>query len=583
MSVIKNCGLSHLLVLFLAGLIMSCSFTPPGPRALLKGEKLIRQGKYEQAIEPLQTAVQLLPKNAQACNYLALAYHGAKQPAQAMKYYNQALALDHKLTAARFNLGCLYLEENDPVPAMEQFTSYTMVESRSVEGFLKLATAQLRAKRLDLAEKSYKTVLELQTNNVEALNGLGVDYFQRRRMPEAQNYFNLALAQDPDYAPAILNSALLAQQGFNNRTLALQKYKQYLALKPRPELWTEVSALASQLEAELHPQPEIAVVKPIAPARTNPPITPALTASNPPTLAGLRTNVSIVKTTPPKPTVFASNNAAVSIPPVRTSSIPAAKPVVTTTNKPAEMEVAQVKDDMVIKPAQDVTNPSTSTEGREERRGILSRLNPFGSRPKTPDTIVVAASSNQVKAITPSNPTKPATELPPIPKYAYLSPATPAAGDRKAAEALFDQAVKSQTSREYTKALSDYGKAIQLDPAYFEAYYNQGLTAYELGVWKTALSSFEYALALKPNSADARYNFALALKQGNYLYDAADQLNKIVKDNPKDVRAHFSLGNLYAQKLNQLDEARDHYLQVLQNEPSHPKAAEIRYWLAAHP
>jgi tetratricopeptide (TPR) repeat protein len=252
-----------------------------------------------------------------------------------------------------------------------------------------------------------------------------------------------------------------------------------------------------------------------------------------------------------------------------------------------------VKDDLVIKPTQDITNGSSSLADAEpnfkasaskpEKRGLFSRLNPFGTRPKTPDSIVVAVGSNEVKEITPANDSEAAHESTPIPKYTYLSPSVPAGGNHKGAESYFTQGVKAQTAREFARALSEYYKAIQIDPAYFEAYYNQGLAAYELGVWKTALTSFEYALALKPNFTDARYNFALALKQSNYLFDAVDELHKVLKDNPRDVRAHLSLGNLYAQKLNKPDQARDHYMQVLQNAPTHPKAAEIRYWLAAHP
>ena len=43
-----------------------------------------------------------------------------------------------------------------------------------------------------------------------------------------------------------------------------------------------------------------------------------------------------------------------------------------------------------------------------------------------------------------------------------------------------------------------------------------------------ALAAYEYALALKPDSADARYSFALGLKQANFLADAANELQKVL-------------------------------------------------------
>src|SRR5258706_5307246 len=103
----EKAGAETLLLLWLTFAFCGCA--PPGPRALLKGERLIRQGKYEQAIQSLQEATRLLPKNAQAYNHLGLALHVNKQLAPALAAYQKALALDHKLAAAHHNEGCLYL------------------------------------------------------------------------------------------------------------------------------------------------------------------------------------------------------------------------------------------------------------------------------------------------------------------------------------------------------------------------------------------------------------------------------------------------------------------------------------------
>src|SRR5215467_8808748 len=56
-------------------LSLSCGCTPPGPRALLEGKRLIEQGKYARAIEKMRSATSLLATNAQAWNYLGLACH----------------------------------------------------------------------------------------------------------------------------------------------------------------------------------------------------------------------------------------------------------------------------------------------------------------------------------------------------------------------------------------------------------------------------------------------------------------------------------------------------------------------------
>src|SRR5262245_54712572 len=57
--------------------------TPPGPRALLDGKRKIEHHRYLEAVEQLETATALLPTNANAWNYLGLAYHYAGKPVEA--------------------------------------------------------------------------------------------------------------------------------------------------------------------------------------------------------------------------------------------------------------------------------------------------------------------------------------------------------------------------------------------------------------------------------------------------------------------------------------------------------------------
>jgi tetratricopeptide (TPR) repeat protein len=121
-----------------------------------------------------------------------------------------------------------------------------------------------------------------------------------------------------------------------------------------------------------------------------------------------------------------------------------------------------------------------------------------------------------------------------------------------------------------------------LDPSWFEAQYNTGVLAHKLRNYPLALPSYENALAIQPDSNDARYNFALALKAAGHAPDAAEELKKILAVNSGEVRAHLALANLYAQSLHDTAQARTHYLKVLDLEPDNPQAADIRFWLSAN-
>ena len=581
---------------------------PPGPRALMNGEKLIAEGRYAEAVVSLQKATSLLPRTPQAWNHLGLAYQGNGQLEEAARAYRTALSLDHRLAEARYNLGCLLLEQNNLAPALDELTSYTLVHPEVVDGWLRLGSAYLKARRPDYAERCFKAAIDLRARHPEALNGLGMVQFQRRRWQEAANYFNAALAQDANYAPALLNAAITAHQGFNNRPQALQMYRQYLALQPTPAGAEAVKNTARQLEAELNPtlvavpsRPVVTGVVAQLTAKTNPPASAPIIATRPPPLPATST---IVRVAPPVP-VAPTNPTVMAVAPAR--PVAPFRPVVT--NKPAEIEVTQVTGDLVVKPAQDlgaparpantVNRPETSGDVAERipatntaRKGLLTKLNPFSGRNKSdgakPTTLPSNASANPASVPVADN--APAETVravppppPPVPRYTFLSPLKPTAGNRVEAELPFSRGLKAQQEGRRPEAIREYQAAMRTDPAYFDAYYNLGLAALDNGDSRLALWAYEIALSIKPDSADARYNLGLALKAGGFHLDAVEQLEKAAQGAPNDARPHLSLANLYAQQFRDNSAARRHYQKVLELNPRHPEAAKIRYWLAGNP
>jgi tetratricopeptide (TPR) repeat protein len=107
--------------------------------------------------------------------------------------------------------------------------------------------------------------------------------------------------------------------------------------------------------------------------------------------------------------------------------------------------------------------------------------------------------------------------------------------------------------------------------------------AFRLRNFNQSLAAYEMALAIQPDSVDARYNFALTLKAAGYVTDAVNELKKILAANPDELRVHLALGYLYAQQLYDLALARQHYLKVLALDPRHPQAPDIQFWLSSNP
>ena len=249
-----------------------------------------------------------------------------------------------------------------------------------------------------------------------------------------------------------------------------------------------------------------------------------------------------------------------------------------------------------VEPAEPVepTEPAAPEETEKPKRKWTDRLNPtrwFGGRKKDKtDDQISWKSSTPLPTIPAAKPVAPASTnatrvvnvLPTAvayPRYAYLHPALPKAGDRQVAKTYFDDGAKAQKSKEWQRAKAAYLQAAKSDPAWFEARFKLGQAAYYTGETSLALQSFENALSIDPNDGPARFNFAMSLVQGTYYADAAKELETFLQFDPNNIQAHLEAANLYAEKLYDVAKAAIHYKRVIGLNPEHPQAVNIRYWL----
>lgn len=561
-----------LLLLAVSWLAAGCG--PAGPRALLQGKRLMEQGNYPSAIDKLTQATDLMATNAAAWNYLGLAYQLGGQPDAAAAAYQKALKCDHELTVVHYNLGCLWLEQGQPdklEAARSELIAYTLHQGNSASGWVKLGTVQLRLRDAATAEKSFWQALQISSNNPEALNGMGLAEWQMNRRRDALASFNAAVAQQPNYAPALLNSAILLQGIPSERALALQRYRLYLGLTPHAANADAITATALQLDQDLNGTTRPATEVVVTTARP-----PANNAGKPAPVTSTPTNFGNGGTKP-EPTVVQVE--------------PIAKPEVVRLSNPPEPRVVANAEPPVRSQSRGNGNSAgtdetvnsqneTTAAGDATKPGLLQRMNPF-HREQTP----VAESSPVVTNSGDAGRTGTTTQ---IARYNYVSPPKPEEGNRADAERFFAQAAEAQHDRRLRDAVALYRAATKADPSFFEAQSNLGLAAFDLGDMAQSLLAYEFALAIKPESFNARFNFALALLKANYFLDAAEQLEKLLAgatgEAPERLAmVHLTLANLYADQFHRPANARPHYQKVLQLDPQNSQATVIRYWLRDHP
>ena len=617
--------------------------TPPGPAALLKGESLLNRGEFSAAIQKLRQATELLAEDPRSWNLLALAYHRSGKTKEAKQAYLKSLTLDSDFAVARYNLGCLLLENGKFKEAEEQFQHSGNWANENPMIWVKRGTAQLGEGKLEEAEAFYKTALDQNPDLPEAWNGLGLIHAKRSQPQKAWNSFSNAIKQDEKYAPAFLNQAVISQrqamqsqssdkQRRQNLALAQSKYRRFQHLAPTSALYNSVEELTKGIEKTLR-SPKPAEPLAVAAETTKPPREEVndpspQTPSESKNEAGAKTEESFVEAIPPptqetaqkeeiasldkapgenlrqpeKPNGFEADliKNAESGEVLETAGDPEEEPTETADIAP---KVEPAPPSVVLKETETESSESEQPTGLEEEnpldgqwRTVSVRRSGFGVRIGPIRRLLFGSSETSSKAddpppatTLPESVSAPPRETPPRraearrmagTPYAYQSPSVPQAGDRKKALPHYQKGNREYLAGRISEAIVAYREAVDIDPAFFEAYYNWGLSALRAEFTQDALQSYEWALAIRPSHRSARYNFALALKKGGHFNESASELQTIIDNRPDDVDAHFELAKLYANQLGDAESARRHYKRVLELNPNHPQAVSIRYRLS---
>ncbi len=612
-------GFTRFLAVAVIALVSGC--TPPGPAALLKGERLLRENKTAEAVAAFEEAVRLLPGTAQAWNHLGLAQHRLGDVAQAARAYQRALDLDRNLAAAHFNLGCLYLDSGNHSAAAEKFTTFCTLQPQAGEGWLRLGQAQIRlaaataasAERLKLADVARRN-LEHAPDSADKANALGQLLALRARHREAAEEFSRALTLKPDHASAALNHAIALHQT-GDRRAALQRFRDFLRMRPGSPQAAGVEALVAQLDRELNPAPPVVAV-----VASNPPVITVVHTASPTATVTVQArptnNVAkpVVTNPPPVTTKTPAASNLVAQVPVKPVAVPEAKaepvatvtleveaPIRTAVDAPRATNAAELAARPTPLPSEPnlsgLTNPATSAAQKDDpsKPGMLRRLNPanwFSGKdksakpatpPKLPSPTITVASTTNATAPTPA--TAPVFVPPPkpvYPRYAYPVRTAPLPGNHDEAEKAFSTGVEEHRAGHNATAAAGYRQALKLDPAYFEAHYNLSLLLGGTDVAE-ALKHAEMAAVLTPASSAARLQFAQLLDRAGHPTDAAAELEKIIAAEPANVNARLTLGNILAQRLAEPARARTHYLKVLELDPRNSQANAIRFWLVTPP
>lgn len=130
-------------------------------------------------------------------------------------------------------------------------------------------------------------------------------------------------------------------------------------------------------------------------------------------------------------------------------------------------------------------------------------------------------------------------------------------------------------SGNFKKAVSDYNKAIELDPKFASAYTNRGNAYFRFGNYKEAVSDYNRALALNPVSVLTYNNRGQAYYALGDFNLAVSDFNKAAEIEPEYVPVYNNLGLAYFDK-GELDRAIAYFTKAVEISPNFAEAYNNR-------
>ena len=119
-------------------------------------------------------------------------------------------------------------------------------------------------------------------------------------------------------------------------------------------------------------------------------------------------------------------------------------------------------------------------------------------------------------------------------------------------------------------AVKSYEKAVAIKPDYADAHFNLGNILRDLGELDGAIKSFVKTIEIMPEYDEAQYNLGVTLQELGQLDEAIEQYEKALSINPENTDLILNLGFIY-QSLGQIDEAIEQYDNALTIDPDNVK------------
>jgi len=196
------------------------------------GYVLVAQGRSAEAIKHYEEALAINPNYSEVINNLGTALLNQGRLDEAAKYYHRAIEIYPGFAEAYNNLGILLTKQGQTAEAIEQYRKAIELNPNRAEFYNNLGNLLATKGRTAEAIEQFQKALEVEPDNAKVRYNLANIFIVQGRWDEAIEQYQQALKQMPDsiHAHYQLGLALQSQGRF---TAAIAQFQRVLELDPR--------------------------------------------------------------------------------------------------------------------------------------------------------------------------------------------------------------------------------------------------------------------------------------------------------------------------------------------------------------
>ncbi len=116
---------------------------------------------------------------------------------------------------------------------------------------------------------------------------------------------------------------------------------------------------------------------------------------------------------------------------------------------------------------------------------------------------------------------------------------------QEAAETYFNRGAIYSQEKEFDRAISNYNKAIEINPNFVVAYLDRGVAYSKLGEDDRAISDYNKAIEIYPRYAKAFYNRGFIYLKKSDFDRAISDFSKAIEFDPRYAMAYYRRGRAY--------------------------------------